>query len=180
MRTITKRGLTAESSRYPSPHFSNPPGRKFSTTTSHFAASSETTSCPSGLRRSTQMSALLRKMLAAYSEVPCSRLPMVRTGSPSAGSTLMTSAPKSASNLPQNGPATVEPISSTRYPASGPEDDGGKAIVRARTSENCASRPWHCACSRAAAIRRLQRHRAAWLRAPHCARAILAGRARAG
>ena len=48
------------------------------------------------------------------------RLVMVRTGSPSAGSILITSAPKSASMRPQNGPATVDPISSTRYPLSGP------------------------------------------------------------
>ena len=71
-------------------------------------------SWPSRLRKSTQMSDLFLKMLAAYSDLPWKRLPIMRTASPSNGSTLITSAPKSASSLPQNGPATVEPISSTR------------------------------------------------------------------
>ncbi len=44
---------------------------------------------------------------------------MVRTMSPAGGSTLITSAPKSASNRPQKGPATVVVNSSTRQPASG-------------------------------------------------------------
>jgi len=38
---------------------------------------------------------------------------MERSASPSVASTLMTRAPKSASKRPQNGPAMVEPSSST-------------------------------------------------------------------
>ena len=36
------------------------------------------------------------------------------------GSILITSAPKSASNCPQNGPANNWPVSITRIPCSGP------------------------------------------------------------
>ena len=43
-----------------------------------------------------------------------------RHGSPPGGSTLMTSAPMSASSCPAHGPATKLPNSSTRMPCSGP------------------------------------------------------------
>ena len=51
--------------------------------------------------------------------------PETRNGSPAGGSTLMTSAPSSASSAPAYGPATNVPMSSTRKPASGPSPTGG-------------------------------------------------------
>ena len=57
---------------------------------------------------------LLRSMLAQYSDSPWSCRPMLRAASPSGGSILMTSAPKSASSRVQTGPAMVEHISITR------------------------------------------------------------------
>ena len=60
------------------------------------------------------MSALLRKMLVAYSDRPSRCFPIDRTASPLGDSTLITSAPKSASRRPQNGPATVDPSSRIR------------------------------------------------------------------
>src|SRR5579859_2439714 len=44
-------------------------------------------------------------------------------------STLITSAPKSASREPTNGPASMEPSSRTRSPASAPGDAEGSANV---------------------------------------------------
>ena len=46
--------------------------------------------------------------------------PQRRAGSPSGGSTLMTSAPRSASSLAQNGAETISPHSTTRMPSRGP------------------------------------------------------------
>ena len=55
--------------------------------------------------------------------------PIRRMGSPSGGSTLITSAPKSARYLPDPGPATTVASSTTRTPSSGP--DVALAIRRA-------------------------------------------------
>src|SRR5262245_10081269 len=66
---------------------------------------------------------------------------MVRTGSPSAGSILMTSAPKSASKRPQKGPATVEPISSTRVPVSGPWASAVGTFCLITRSEHVGTKP---------------------------------------
>src|SRR5690606_20502016 len=78
------------------------------------------TSCPRSERRSTEMICLLRAIVAAYSDFPSTLAPSSRMASPSRLSTLMTSAPKSASSRAQNGPDAVEPSSRTRCPTRGP------------------------------------------------------------
>src|SRR6202035_611589 len=54
--------------------------------------------------------------------------PETRNGSPAGGSTLMTSAPSSASSAPAYGPATNVPMSSTRMPLSGPSPGRGGEV----------------------------------------------------
>jgi hypothetical protein len=71
------------------------------------------------------MERLLRRMEAAYSDTSPTCWPIWRTGSPSGGSILITSAPKSASSRVQAGPAMVVQISMTFSPASGPVGRSG-------------------------------------------------------
>ena len=73
-----------------------------------------TSDTASGFFRSNAAILLLRNMLAAYSDLPLTVSPSWRIGSPSTASILTTSAPKSASRRAQNGPAAVDPSSSTR------------------------------------------------------------------
>src|SRR5688572_13215832 len=121
MRTITSRGFSAESCSQPRFHFSSAPGRKFSTTIWQVFASRRTISWPSGLRRLQVTDFLLRDCTCHQSEVPLRILRHLRSGSPSpGGSILITSAPKSARVLPQNGPAIRLPSSITRTPVRGP------------------------------------------------------------
>jgi hypothetical protein len=103
------------------PHFSSVPGRKFSTTTSALSIRARATSRPSGARRSRVTELLLRPITGHQGEWPLGLVrPHWRIGSPALGSSsLMTSAPKSPSTWPQNGPAISEPISMTRRPFSG-------------------------------------------------------------
>lgn len=96
----TSPGLRADRSGWPSPHRSNVPGRKFSTSTSAVATRSRMICWPSTVRRLQVTDFLLRAMIGQDSEKPCGRvLPHCRIGSPPRGSsTLITSAPKSPSS----------------------------------------------------------------------------------
>ena len=87
---------------------------------------------PSGVRRSTRMDRLLRLTARKYAAVrvpaassPTHGGPQPRVASPSGGSTLMTSAPRSASTIVAYGPASTVERSITRTPASGPVVVGG-------------------------------------------------------
>src|SRR3954469_11860947 len=92
------------------------PGLKFSATTSAVAHSLRASAAPSGLRRSTPMLFLFRlNMGKKPAPAPSSR----REWSPSIGSSLITSAPRSASTMPQVGPITMWVNSTTRRPFSG-------------------------------------------------------------
>src|SRR3954471_7822049 len=122
MRAYTQPGFTAWTSSGPSPHFSIVPGRKFSTTTSAVAHSSSARRWQSSVRRLSATERLPRAITDHQSEWPlCLCWPHSRSASPFGGaSTLMTSAPKSASSVPTNGPAMSWPNSTTRRPWSGP------------------------------------------------------------
>ena len=112
-------GLAAWSTSGPSPHFSSVPGLKFSIRISAVAISRRTSAWPSGTRRLAETDFLLRAITSQLTlSVP---RPQLRIGSPApGGSTLMTSAPMSPSNWPQNGPASSWPSSTTRRPARAP------------------------------------------------------------
>ena len=73
-------------------------------------------SSPAVLRRSSAMLFLLRLNMGKNPAPAPSRW---RVRSPSTGSTLMTSAPRSASTMPQVGPMTMWVNSTTRSPARG-------------------------------------------------------------
>src|SRR3954468_9790754 len=122
MRAYTQPGFTAWTSSGPSPHFSIVPGRKFSTTTSAVAHSSRARCWQSSVRRLRATERLPRAITDHHSEWPlCLCWPHSRSASPFGGaSTLMTSAPKSASSVPTNGPAISWPNSTTRRPVRGP------------------------------------------------------------
>ena len=107
------------------------PGLKFSATTSALAASLRATSAPAGLCRSIAMLFLLRLNIGKKPAPAPSRW---RVRSPSIGSTLMTSAPMSASTMPQVGPMTMWVNSTTRRPASGRRRDAGSGEVAGEES----------------------------------------------
>ena len=98
------------------------PGRKFSATMSAVSAMRRNTALPSSERRSRAMLRLFRfsaRKPPAMSWVR--REPMRRVSSPVPGrSTLMTSAPMSASSMVHMGPAMICVRSSTLTPTSGP------------------------------------------------------------
>jgi len=78
------------------------PGRKFSQTTSAPATRSRNTARPAGLVRSSATDFLLRLIARKYALSPSGRNggPIARIGSPPSGSsTLITSAPWSASSM---------------------------------------------------------------------------------
>src|SRR5258708_1522346 len=97
------------------PHRSIVPGLKFSMTTSLRAISSSAISRPSGFEISKVISRLPRAIVFHQSgESPlCGGHSRRASGLPGF-SALITSAPKSASSVPTNGPASIEPSSSTR------------------------------------------------------------------
>src|SRR5215472_4369427 len=101
------------------------PGRRFSTTTSAVRASRRNTSLPAAALRSRTTDRLLRLSRTNGELSPPTNGPAKRTWSPPSGcSILITSAPRSASCMPQNGPAMKLPTSRTRTPASGPAISG--------------------------------------------------------
>src|SRR2546425_12992128 len=95
------------------------PVRKFSMRTSARATSRRKTSTPSGALRPSAMSRLLRLMTRYAADAPSLWGGHVRDSSPApVSSILMTSAPRSASNMAQKGPARTRERSSTRTPSS--------------------------------------------------------------
>src|SRR5262245_26063558 len=96
------------------------PVRKFSTTTSLFAASRRRMSSPSGGLRFSVIDCLLRLTDMKYVASPPTKGGQRRVSSPFPGSsTLMISAPMSPRIIEQNGPASTRVRSSTRTPVSG-------------------------------------------------------------
>src|SRR3954454_1851399 len=120
------RGLRACTSSGPSPHFSIVPGRKFSSTMSAPAASSPAIRWPSGARRFSATERLLRARIDHHREWSLwRRRPQSRIASPAPGASILTtSAPKSPSSVPVNGPASSWPNSIARRPVSGPSARG--------------------------------------------------------
>ena len=88
-------------------------------------ASLRSSAWPASTRQLTVMHFLLRATTGHQSDLPFAlTCPHWRIGSPAPGaSTLITSAPISASNCPQNGPASRLPISMTRKSVNGPLRD---------------------------------------------------------
>src|SRR4051794_1310046 len=118
--TSTSPGFPLASVAWSIPQRASVPGLKFSITTSTCAVRSRTTARPRSVRRSTATDRLLRAMAGHQRLRPSTVTPHRRIGSPvPGGSTLITSAPRSPSSWPANGPAMNEPSSSTRRSASG-------------------------------------------------------------
>ena len=117
MRSMISFGLAACRASQPKPQRSRVPGLKFSISTSASSASARTAAWPSGKRRSSATLRLLRDCTSHHTLVPSRNSRHWRSGSPPCtGSILITSAPKSASVLPANGPAMSWPSSSTLRP----------------------------------------------------------------
>src|SRR3954465_3455367 len=90
--------------------------------TSAWRMSSSAISWPRSTRRLSVMHRLLRTSTGHSRPLPSTRPrphSRIESGLPG-GSTLMTSAPRSPSSRPANGPASMPPSSMTRTPASGP------------------------------------------------------------
>src|SRR3954468_22312348 len=119
-----RRGLRSGSVEYEKPSLSSAPGRKFSVRTSLRSSSRSTSSRPSACLRSTAKLFLLRLNTGKKPAPACSRR---RVLSPSSGSTLITSAPRSASASPQEGPITMCANSTTRTPSSSGTESFGNA-----------------------------------------------------
>src|SRR5918992_3212348 len=109
-------GLSFERFSYEKPSLSSAPGRKFSVSTSAFLRSRSTSSRPSGFCRSTARLFLLRLNTGKKPAPAASRR---RVLSPASGSTLITSAPRSASTSPQDRPITMCADPTTRTSSSG-------------------------------------------------------------
>src|SRR5919197_686545 len=122
-----RRGLLSRRLSYPKPSLSSAPGRKFSVSTSLRSMSFSTRERPSGCLRSTAKLFLLRLNTGKKPAPACSRR---RVLSPSSGSTLITSAPRSASMRPQEGPITMCANSTTRTPSSSGTESFGYAGER--------------------------------------------------
>src|ERR1700693_3480139 len=113
------RELIADSTSQPRPNDSIVPVRKFSITTSDWAASFLTISTPSGALRSSVIPRLLRLNSRYAADSPSLWGGHVRDSSRSlTPSTLRTSAPMSPSSAPHQGPAMTRERSSTRTPSS--------------------------------------------------------------
>ena len=119
---MISRGFSALSVSGLTSHFSSVPGLKFSTTTSVSRRRSISSRLAFALWRSNATLRLFRPITSHHTELrfSCFR-PHTRITSPTpGGSTLTTSAPRSARSCPQNGPAMNDPSSITRMPAKGP------------------------------------------------------------
>ena len=118
------------------------PGLKFSLTMSAVATSRSAASTPSGCFRSSAMLFLLRLKVGKKPAPEPSRR---RVSSPPIGSTLITSAPRSPSSMPQVGPITMWVNSTTRMPAYGSGFDSDKR--RSSKKRSCAyTRPANGTC----------------------------------
>ena len=120
MWATTRPGLASRSAASPSPIFVSWPGRKFSTSTSAVRTRSSTIALAFACFRLSVTERLLRACMDHQGATPSTCWPHCRTGSPPGGSTLTTSAPRSASSRVQKGAATKWPSSTTRRPARGP------------------------------------------------------------
>src|SRR5215471_11679661 len=142
-RTITSPGFRACSRSGPRPISSSVPGRKFSMNTSAPATRRNSASLAAAWRRLSTSERLLRPYVFQCRASPASR--QSRSGSPAGGSTLTTSAPKSASCRESMLPATRRDRSSTRMPSSGPRASGSKRMgkslvdIRARIEETAGA-----------------------------------------
>src|SRR6185503_2272094 len=128
-----RRGFSLARLPCENPSLSSAPGRKFSVSTSADFSSLSTSARPSAFCRSTARLFLLRLKTGKNPEPAASRR---RVLSPASGSTLITSAPRSASTSPQEGPITMCANSTTRTPSSGNTESfwqagfGGVAVDR--------------------------------------------------
>ena len=108
-------GASARTAASPNPMRSMTPARKFCTNTSAPVTSRFSTSAPPGVFRSSTIERLLRLLLRNEAENPPRRFAAARVWSPPCGfSTLITSAPWSASSIVADGPDTIEVRSTTR------------------------------------------------------------------
>src|SRR5919206_511616 len=125
------RGFFAWTSSGPSPHFSIVPGRKFSRTTSALSQRRIAIRWPSASRRLSVTERLLRARIDHHSEWSLWRSrPQSRIASPSGGASIFTtSAPKSPSSVPTNGPARSWPNSIVRRPVSGPSPSPSLVVM---------------------------------------------------
>src|SRR4051812_36281763 len=135
-----RRGLCFCSSAYEKPSLSRAPGRKFSVSTSALFSIFRTSSFPSGRCRSTARLFLFRLNTGKKPAPAASRR---RVLSPTSGSTLITSAPRSASTRPQEGPITMCANSTTRTPSSGSTKSFGQAGKRRVTVDRLARNAFH-------------------------------------
>src|SRR6185503_4824433 len=119
-----RRGFSLARLPCENPSLSSAPGRKFSVSTSADFSSLSTSARPSAFCRSTARLFLLRLKTGKNPEPAASRR---RVLSPASGSTLITSAPRSASTSPQEGPITMCANSTTRTPSSGSTESFGQA-----------------------------------------------------
>src|SRR5882724_3830189 len=131
-----RRGLARARTSYPRPKASTAPWAKLSITMSDAVTSRRKRARPSSEPfRSMVMLRLLRLRKWKFAEVPAG---MVRDWSPSPGrSTLTTSAPRSASSRPADGPAMMWPSSRARRPSSGSAPAG---VVMGCPSNSMAAR----------------------------------------
>src|SRR5712692_2404374 len=109
------------------PSLSSAPGRKFSVRTSAVFSNLRTSCLPWERVRSTAKLFLLRLNTG---KKPAPAASSRRVLSPRSGSTLITSAPRSASTRPQDGPITMCANSTTRTPSSGSTESFGQAGER--------------------------------------------------
>ena len=112
------------------------PGRKFSSMTSRWPISSSAAAWPSGVSMSSTTLFLLRLNVR---KKPMPRPGSLRVLSPPGGSTLITSAPRSARIIPQVGPMTMCVNSTTRMPCSGSVGLSGSRGPPPGGSGRCAS-----------------------------------------
>src|SRR5208337_1840987 len=120
------------------PRRSATPGRLFSTSASAFTARRRTRSRPCSFLMSMTMLRLLRlKLRKAAVRPPRCGPTLRRIESPSGGSILMTSAPRSPSSCVQNGPEMTAVRSRMRKPISGPS--AMTKILQALTTDARAS-----------------------------------------
>ncbi|MNS86839.1 hypothetical protein D3C72_1207540 [compost metagenome] len=115
----TRPGLCSRMLAKPRPSLSMTPGRLFSTTTSASRISRRASAASPASFRLRVTDCLFRFSEAKFSENPLEIGGHWRSVSPSGDSTLITSAPMSASSMPQNGPAATVQNSTTLTPFSG-------------------------------------------------------------
>src|SRR6266852_2230141 len=123
---------------YEKPSLSRAPGRKFSVKTSAVFSSFRTMRFPSGRARSIARLFLLRLNTG---KKPAPAASSRRVLSPASGSTLITSAPRSASTRPQDGPITMCANSTTRTPSSGSTESFWQAGHRRMAVHGLV---WYC------------------------------------